>query len=79
MSAALSPLQSTAAQSEVDRRRAKIRTECDRRGLTVAPHGNAWWIVGPGVDILTVDLAHVIPTELDRYRTVGGRAQLMPR
>ena len=48
-----------------EKRRKEIREECDRRGLRILPHGKLWRIEGPGVDILTTDLAALTVTELE--------------
>lgn len=41
-----------------------VRAEAERRGLRVEPHGKAWRIHGPGVDILTCALHEVNVSEL---------------
>ncbi len=48
-----------------EKQRNKMREECDRRGLRILPHGKLWRIEGPGVDILTTDLAALTVTELE--------------
>ena len=47
-----------------EQRRREIRRECDRRGLRIRPYGNAWWIEGMGVSIITHDLADMAIKEL---------------
>ena len=46
-----------------------IREIARKEGLTIEPAGaHAWRIVGPGVDIVTADLAGVEPKELRAAR-----------
>ena len=38
-------------------RRELIRKECERRGIKIIERGRTFHLVGPGVDIVVVDLA----------------------
>ena len=50
-----------------EKNRQLIRRECDRRGLRIRPYGNAWWIEGMGVSIITHDLADMAIKELEPH------------
>jgi len=58
---------------ELERRRANVRRECEKRGIRVEPVGKAWRLRGPGVDLVVVDLAEVRTVELR-----GGEVMLQP-
>jgi hypothetical protein len=38
---------------------------CARRGLKLLPHGQAWRVTGPGVDILFTEARFLIALDLD--------------
>lgn len=52
-----------------EQRRAHIRQECEQRGIRIEPLGpRAHRLHGKGIDIITADLASVLPAELEATR-----------
>ncbi len=49
---------------EIERRRANVRRECEKRGIKVEQLGKAWRLRGPGVNLVVSDLAEVRMVEL---------------
>lgn len=51
-----------------------VRTAAARRGLVIEPFGKGWRVHGPGVDLLTLNLADldVKALEPERHDRPGG-------
>lgn len=44
-----------------------IRAAVKRRGLTLERWGRAWWIRGPGIDVLAAEIAFFEPSDLNPH------------
>lgn len=53
------------SEEQLEELREKTRLLCAERGLAIIPYGNAWWIIGQGVDCVVTDLAGVSPQHLE--------------
>lgn len=53
--------------SSQEQRRERIRQYCASHKLEIRPHGNAWWIVGNGVSVITIDIAGLQEKDLEPY------------
>lgn len=52
-----------------EQRRAHIRQLCEHNGIRITPTGpRAYRLHGRGIDIITADLASVLPAELEPKR-----------
>ncbi|OGA36833.1 MAG: hypothetical protein A3G80_02610 [Betaproteobacteria bacterium RIFCSPLOWO2_12_FULL_62_13b] len=59
-------------------RREAIRAQCEARGITIAQQGACYLLRGPGVDLMTVDLADLSETDLLPYGSSGPRRRERP-
>lgn len=53
------------SEEQLEEMREKTRRLCAERSLAIVPYGNAWWIVGQGVDCVVADLAGIDPRYLE--------------
>lgn len=44
---------------------------CSDAGIAVLPYGNAWWLLGNGVNLVVGELAGLSPASLDRFSPVS--------
>lgn len=54
--------------NQQEQRRQRVRQECQERGIAIRQRGKAWHLSGPGIDLLTADLANVEPSLLKPYQ-----------
>lgn len=54
----------------IEQLRAKAKKLFADAGIAVLPYGNAWWVVGQGINQVVGELAGVNPSDLPRYQTV---------
>lgn len=41
---------------------------CSESGIAVLPYGNAWWLLGDGIDQVIGELAGLSPASLNRFQ-----------
>lgn len=47
--------------------RAKAQQLCAESGIAVLPYGNAWWLLGQGINFVVGELAGLSQSDLRRY------------
>ena len=53
--------------------REAIKAECVRRGITITQRGKGFELKGIGVDLSVIDLAYLVPSNLDPYVSRDSR------
>ena len=51
----------------IEQQRAKAQALCADACIAVLPYGNAWWLLGQGVDRVVGELAGLSPADLHRF------------
>ncbi|MCK6412392.1 MAG: hypothetical protein L6Q55_08230 [Azonexus sp.] len=51
----------------LQQQRAQARQECEDHKIAVLPYGNAWWLLGNGINQVVGELAGISPTQLQRF------------
>ncbi len=51
----------------LQQQRALARQQFEDRNIAVLPYGNAWWLLGNGVNQVVGELAGVSPAHLQRF------------
>lgn len=54
----------------LEQQRAKAQALCADACIAVLPYGNAWWLVGDGVNRVVGELAGLSPSDLSRHHPV---------
>ncbi|WP_371322621.1 hypothetical protein VX159_09325 [Dechloromonas sp. ZY10] len=54
----------------LQQQRALARQQCADQKITVLPYGNAWWLLGDGVNQVVGELAGISPAQLQRFTSV---------
>lgn len=52
---------------ELESKRAQARQQCIESGIAVLPYGDAWWLLGAGVNRVIGELAGFSPQSLVRF------------
>jgi len=52
---------------ELKKQRAVAQKRCSEAGICVLPYGNAWWLLGQGVNQVVGELAGLFPSNLARF------------
>jgi len=53
----------------LEQQRAKAQKLCSDASITVMPYGDAWWILGQGINRVVGELAGLSHSDLHRYQT----------
>lgn len=51
----------------LEQQRALARKQCIDAHITVLPYGNAWWLLGDGINRVVGELAGLRPAHLQRF------------
>lgn len=54
----------------IEQERAKAQALCIDSGITVLPYGNAWWLLGEGVNQVVGELAGLSLSHLRRFQPI---------
>jgi hypothetical protein len=52
----------------IEQKRAHAQKLCKDLSITVVPYGNAWWLLGDGVNQVVGELAGLSPASLGRFQ-----------
>lgn len=55
----------------LQQQRADARKQCEDRKIAVLPYGNAWWLLGNGVNQVVGELAGISPAQLQRFASIS--------
>ncbi len=55
----------------LQQQRADARQQCEDRKIAVLPYGNAWWLLGNGVNQVVGELAGISPAQLQRFASIS--------
>jgi hypothetical protein len=50
----------------IEQKRAHAQKLCKDSSITVLPYGNAWWLLGDGINLVVGELAGLSPASLRR-------------
>lgn len=51
----------------LQQQRAQARQICEDHQITVLPYGNAWWLLGEGINQVVGEIAGLSPAHLLRF------------
>jgi hypothetical protein len=54
----------------LEQQRAKAQKLCADSSITVLPYGNAWWLLGQGINRVVGELAGLSRSDLHRYQAI---------
>lgn len=52
----------------LEQQRAEAKALCIDSSINVLPYGNAWWLLGQGINRVVGELAGLTPSDLDRFQ-----------
>lgn len=52
----------------IEEQRAQAERLCVESGISVLPYGNAWWLLGHGINRVVGELAGLSHSDLHRYQ-----------
>ena len=55
----------------LQQQRALAQQQCEDRNIAVLPYGNAWWLLGNGVNQVVGELAGISPAQLQRFASIS--------
>lgn len=55
---------------DLERRRSEARMRLAASRIAALPYGNAWWLMGNGVNCVVGELAGLMPGQLARFQSV---------
>lgn len=55
---------------DLEHRRCEARMRLAASRITVLPYGNAWWLMGNGVNCVVGELAGLRPGHISRFKAV---------
>jgi hypothetical protein len=53
----------------IEKQRAEAARLCAESKISVLPYGNAWWLLGKGINHVVGELAGLSQSDLHRYQT----------
>ncbi len=53
----------------LEKQRAEAERLCAESNISVLPYGNAWWLLGRGINHVVGELAGLSRSDLHRYQT----------
>ncbi|WP_298396359.1 hypothetical protein [uncultured Azonexus sp.] len=54
----------------IEKQRALAERLCAESGISVLPYGNAWWLLGRGINRVVGELAGLSHSDLQRYQFI---------
>jgi hypothetical protein len=57
-------------QMNLEKQRAKAQRLCAESGIVVLPYGNAWWLLGQGINRVVGELAGLSASDFHRYQAI---------
>lgn len=54
----------------LETQRADAKKLCIDSEISVLPYGNAWWLLGHGINRVVGELAGLTPSDLARFRVI---------
>ena len=51
-------------ENRLEKARSEAKQLCAHAGVTIVPYGNAWWLVGKGINRVVGELAGLCPSQL---------------
>ncbi|QEL64620.1 hypothetical protein OTERR_11440 [Oryzomicrobium terrae] len=51
-------------ENQLEKLRSEAKKLCAQAGVAIVPYGNAWWLVGKGINRVVGELAGLCPSQL---------------